>query len=109
MNTLYPLKFEPILKEKIWGGNKLSTVLNKPQGSMQKIGESWELSGLEGDLSVVANGFLAGNTIDELIEIYMGDLVGDAVFVAHDDQGETVGLTKADAESIVKTFNNVGV
>lgn len=80
MNTLYPLKFEPILKEKIWGGNKLSTVLNKPQGSMQKIGESWELSGLEGDLSVVANGFLAGNTIDELIEIYMGDLVGDAVF-----------------------------
>ena len=80
MNTLYPLKFTPILKEKIWGGNKLSSVLNKQQDSMQKIGESWELSGLESDLSVVANGFLAGNTIDELIEVYMGDLVGDAVF-----------------------------
>lgn len=79
-DRLYPLKFKPILKEKIWGGNKLSTVLNKPQGSMQNIGESWELSGVEGDVSVVSNGFLQDNTLEELIEVYMGDLVGDAVF-----------------------------
>lgn len=79
-DKLYPLKFKPILKEKIWGGNKLATVLNKPQGNLQNIGESWELSGLGEDVSVVSNGFLQDNTIEELIEVYMGDLVGDAVF-----------------------------
>lgn len=79
-DKLYPLKFKPILKEKIWGGNKLATVLNKPQGNLQNIGESWELSGFGEDVSVVSNGFLQDNTIEELIEVYMGDLVGDAVF-----------------------------
>jgi len=80
MNSLYPLKFEPILKDRIWGGNRISTELNKPQGALPNIGESWELSGVEGDVSVVSNGFLQGNAIDELIEVYMGDLVGDKVF-----------------------------
>lgn len=44
------------------------------------IGESWELSGLEGNLSVVSNGPLKGNNIEELIEVYMGDLVGDHIY-----------------------------
>lgn len=79
MNTLYPLKFTPILKEKIWGGNKLENLFNK-KGSNQKIGESWEISGVTGDVSVVANGFLKDNSLEELIEIYMGDLVGDKVY-----------------------------
>ena len=61
-NNLYPIKFETIYKPKIWGG------------------ESWEVSGVEGDVSVVANGFLAGNSLSELLEVYMGDLVGDAVY-----------------------------
>ena len=80
MEGLYPLKFEPIYKEKIWGGDKMKTILNKDFGDLPNCGESWELSGVEGNVSVVSNGFLAGNTLEELIEVYMGDLVGDQVF-----------------------------
>ena len=80
MNTLYPLKFEPILKEKIWGGSRIAKELNKKQGALPNIGESWELSGVANNVSVVSNGYLQGNTIEELIEVYMGDLVGDKVF-----------------------------
>jgi len=80
MNSLYPLKFKPILKNKIWGGSRLKTVLNKNADDHNKVGESWEVSSVEGELSVVANGFLAENNIEELIEIYMGDLVGESVY-----------------------------
>lgn len=76
---LYPLKFSPILKDKIWGGTKLKSIFNK-NASTSKLGESWELSGYEGDESVVTNGFLKGNNLTELIEIYMGELVGDKIF-----------------------------
>jgi mannose-6-phosphate isomerase len=78
-NNIYPLKFHPIYKQMIWGGDKLRTVLNK-SAAPEKTGESWEISGVEENVSVVSNGFLAGNQLDELIEVYMGDLVGDAVF-----------------------------
>ncbi len=78
--SLYPLKFKTILKDKIWGGEKLKTVLNKDFSPLPNAGESWEISGVEGDVSVVSNGFLAGNNLEELIEIYMGDLVGDKVY-----------------------------
>src|SRR5690606_3513068 len=60
--------------------NKLQTELNKPLNGRKDIGESWELSGVEDHVSVVSNGFLKGNTLSELIEIYMGDLVGERVF-----------------------------
>jgi mannose-6-phosphate isomerase len=80
MSELYPLKLEPILKEKIWGGSALVSRFNKkPTGSLH-IGESWELSGVEENQSIITNGFLAGNDIEELIEVYMGDITGDAVF-----------------------------
>ncbi len=77
--TLYPLKFAPILKERIWGGTRLKTVLGK-NAKMDHCGESWELSGVQGDISVVGNGFLKGNNLQELVEIYMGDLVGDSIY-----------------------------
>lgn len=80
MKELYPLKFKPILKEKIWGGQNLKSSLNKNIPADKKIGESWELSGVENSVSVVENGFLAENELDDLIEIYMGDLVGDRVY-----------------------------
>jgi len=80
MSELYPLKFEPVLKEKVWGGNRLVTTYHKKGDPSLKCGESWELSAVSGNLSVVSNGFLAGNNIEELIEVYMGDLTGDAVF-----------------------------
>jgi len=80
MSELYPLKFEPVLKEKIWGGSALVSRFNKkPTGSLH-IGESWELSGVEENQSIITNGFLAGNDIEELIEVYMGDITGYAVF-----------------------------
>lgn len=79
MNELYPLKFEPIYKEKIWGGNKLANYLNKNVTGNQ-VGESWEVSGVADNISVVSEGFLAGNDLQELIEIYMGDLVGEKVY-----------------------------
>jgi mannose-6-phosphate isomerase len=79
MKTLYPLKFHPIIKDKIWGGARLKNILNKPTDS-DKCGESWEISGVQGNISKVKNGFLAGNNIQELTEIYMGDLVGDRIF-----------------------------
>ncbi len=76
---LYPIKFIPQYKYRMWGGNKLSTILNKSDVP-EKSGESWELSGVADSVSVVANGFLEGNTIQELAEIYMGDLLGDSVY-----------------------------
>ncbi|MFA5327211.1 MAG: type I phosphomannose isomerase catalytic subunit [Prolixibacteraceae bacterium] len=82
MEGLYPLKFAPIYKEKIWGGNKINSVLNKDFGNLPNCGESWEISGVEGNVSVVSNGYLAGNSLEELMEIYMGDLVGDQLFDA---------------------------
>lgn len=80
MSGLYPLKFKGIYLDKIWGGNRLNTLLNKDYGTLPNCGESWEISGVEGNISVVENGDLAGNNLQELIEIYMGDLVGDEIF-----------------------------
>ncbi len=80
MSTLlYPIKFTPIVKDKIWGGEKLKSVLKK-ESDKDNLGESWELSGVNGDISVVANGFLAGNDLEEIIEIYMGDMVGEHIY-----------------------------
>lgn len=77
---LYPFKFNPIFKERIWGGTKLETQFGKKLNGKTNIGESWELSAVEGDVSVVCNGDLAGNDLQELIEIYMDDLVGEKVY-----------------------------
>jgi mannose-6-phosphate isomerase len=80
MPGLYPLKFKPVCLEKIWGGNRLKTLLNKDFSPMSNCGESWEISAVEDHISEVKNGYLQGNNLTELIEIYMGDLVGDAIF-----------------------------
>lgn len=76
---IYPLQFEPILKERIWGGEKLKTVLNKPITS-SITGESWELSTVEGDVSVVANGDLKGKSLTELIDASANEILGTAVY-----------------------------
>ncbi|MCF6214454.1 MAG: class I mannose-6-phosphate isomerase [Flavobacteriaceae bacterium] len=75
----YPIKFKPILQEKIWGGSKLKTLLNKASDK-QNIGESWEISDVKNNVSVVANGSYKNKTIQELISEFKGDLVGHAVF-----------------------------
>lgn len=58
---LYPLSFKPILKERVWGS------------------ETWVLSGLDSDTSIINNGFLKGNTLNEALEVYLTDLVGDRI------------------------------
>ncbi|MCP2029132.1 mannose-6-phosphate isomerase [Flavobacterium sp. HSC-32F16] len=77
--NLYPLQFEPILKERIWGGEKLKTLLNKPITS-KITGESWELSTVEGDVSTVANGELKGNSLMDLINETPNEILGTRVY-----------------------------
>jgi mannose-6-phosphate isomerase len=75
---LYPLRFKPILKERLWGGHKLRDVLEKDfEGT--GIGESWELSGVEGDVSLIDNGPYNGKSLNELIEAYPNELLGKPV------------------------------
>jgi mannose-6-phosphate isomerase len=76
--ALYPLKFEPILKERLWGGTKLKTVLGKSISS-EITGESWELSGVAGDVSVISNGKLAGTSLGQLIDAQAEALLGKGV------------------------------
>ena len=76
---LYPLFFKPIAKERLWGGSKLKSYLKKPFNG-EGIGESWELSAVAGDESVVSNGFLQGKELKDLIKIYKSDLVGRSVY-----------------------------
>ena len=80
MSELYPIRFETVQKEKVWGGKALSINFNKKNSKSDKTGESWEISAVAGELSIVSNGFLAGNNIEEIIEVYMGDITGDAVY-----------------------------
>ena len=75
-NKLYPIKFKPILKDKIWGGQKLKTILNK-NSDLPNIGESWEISDVEGDTSIVSNGGLIGKSLKDLLETFKSDLVGE--------------------------------
>lgn len=79
---LYPLKFMPLYKNVIWGGNRLKKY-GFNYDPLPNCGEVWALSSVEGHESVIANGFLAENTLNEAIEIYMGDLVGDKVFARY--------------------------
>lgn len=76
---MYPLKFKPIFKTLVWGGEKIAGYKGLRIDD-RNIGESWELSGVKGNESVVANGELAGRTITELISEYKGRLVGKKVY-----------------------------
>lgn len=80
---MYPIKFKPILKQHIWGGE---TLLEMKKGQSVRVdrskvyGESWDVSGIDGDISVISNGFFKGNNLQEAIEVYMGEIVGESVF-----------------------------
>lgn len=76
---VYPFQFEPILKDRIWGGEKLKTFLNKPITS-SITGESWELSTVEGDVSVIANGDYKGQSLMNVINDSPEELLGAAVY-----------------------------
>ena len=76
---LYPLQFTPLYKYRIWGGEKLKTKLNKKY-TEENIGESWEVSDVSGDETVVSEGPLKGKTLRDLVNQYKGDFVGNAVY-----------------------------
>lgn len=78
-STLYPLRFEPILKPTLWGGNKICAYKSMDTVN-NTIGESWEISGVKNNVSVVSNGHLAGQTLNQLIERYGELLVGESVY-----------------------------
>lgn len=80
MSSLYPLKFKPIFKDKIWGGQKIKTVLGKDFSPLPNCGEVWVLSGVEDNQTEITNGFLEANSLSEVLEIYMGDLVGENIY-----------------------------
>ncbi|MDA9551979.1 class I mannose-6-phosphate isomerase [Flavobacteriaceae bacterium] len=77
--ALYPLKFHPILKEKIWGGRKLDLLLNK-NDKKPNIGESWEISDVHEQSSIVSNGPLKGTTLKKLLSTYQNKLIGNSNF-----------------------------
>lgn len=77
---LYPLKFMPLFKDKIWGGNKVRDLLKVDYSPLERLGELWVLSAIEGQETVVENGFLAECTINEVIEMYNDELLGEDNF-----------------------------
>lgn len=76
---LYPLLFEPIFKDRIWGGTQLKSLLNKNIPN-PTTGESWELSSIEGDVSIVKNGILKGKSLTDLLETYPSEILGTKVY-----------------------------
>lgn len=76
MKNIYPIKFTPILKEKIWGGRKLNQLLHK-KAEGNTIGESWEISDVDGSISIVSNGHFKGKTLKELIQSYPKEILGE--------------------------------
>ena len=72
--NLYPLKFKPILKSIIWGGNDITKFKGLPQ--QDGIGESWEISSVEGNISIIANGELENKSLSDIIATYKDQLVG---------------------------------
>ena len=83
---LYPLCFEPVYLTKLWGGEHLSQELGRDLAGKKQVGESWELSGVEGQVSVVSDGPLVGKSLDDLVERYGADLLGHRVMAVHGDR-----------------------
>ena len=85
-SVLYPLKFKPIFKDKIWGGRKIKEVLGMDYGPLPNCGEVWLLSGIWDEQSEIVNGDFCGDEINDLVETFMGDLVGESVFDKYGEQ-----------------------
>lgn len=83
--NLYPLKFQPILKSIIWGGKEISKFKNL-ENEKTGIGESWEISAVEDNVSIIENGNLAGTPLDVLINEAKGKLVGEKVYKKFGDK-----------------------
>lgn len=80
----YPIHFQPILKERIWGGNKLQS-LGKNLFS-DNIGESWEISMIDNDVNIVTNGIYKDKSLAELIDLYPNEILGTKVYQKYGKQ-----------------------
>ena len=80
MSDLYPLKFKTIYKEKIWGGHKIKSILGKDFSPLSNCGEAWELSAVEGNISVVDSGRLQGTKLTDLLDSYRIQIVGNRIY-----------------------------
>ena len=78
--NMYPLKLHPLYKQRIWGGQKLREFFGKDIPPLEKIGESWELTDLPNNKSVITNGKLAGETLEAVIKKYPKEVTGDKNF-----------------------------
>jgi mannose-6-phosphate isomerase len=76
--VLYPLTFQPIFKERVWGGREIQRLYGKQLPPGAPIGESWEISDRPGDASVITNGPLAGKDLRWLMENHASELLGDS-------------------------------
>lgn len=85
-SSLYPLKFQPIFKDKLWGGQKINTVLGKDFGDLPNCGETWELSGVEGNISIINNGTLAGEELRTTLSREKEALVGKKNYAEYGDE-----------------------
>ncbi|ELR70456.1 Mannose-6-phosphate isomerase [Fulvivirga imtechensis AK7] len=82
----YPLKFKAIFKDKIWGGQKIGTILKKDYSPLPNCGETWELSAVEGNVSIVDNGELAGEPLDRVIAAHRNEILGSSVVKKFGDE-----------------------
>ncbi len=78
--SLYPLKFLPLFKDKIWGGSKIKDIIGIDYSPLERCGELWVLSSIEGEETVVENGFLAECTLPDVIDMYTDELMGEKCY-----------------------------
>lgn len=78
--SLYPLRFMPLFKDKVWGGNKIKDIIGIDYSPLEHCGELWALSAIEEDETLVENGYLAECTLKEVIEMYADELVGEKCY-----------------------------
>lgn len=84
-SPLYPIRFEPILKTTIWGGKKILNLKNLDL-DVNNVGESWEISGVQDNVSVVSNGLLKGMTLNDIIVKYKEIFLGETVYQRYGNQ-----------------------
>ena len=107
---LYPIKFVPVASKRPWGGDALVNVMGKDfvecdengnevkLGADVKIGESWELADMGIEDSVISDGWLAGNTISEVMETYLERIVGEDVYKYYEFDCETGNLVEKEVD-----------
>ena len=77
---LYPFKFKAQLLHKIWGGHTIEQWYDYVPDDYENVGEAWVMSDVQKFPTEVVNGSHAGDTLQDLLEVYMDELVGDKVY-----------------------------